>query len=118
MTAGQLSIFDELADTADSIVCPHCGHEWKPGSDGRPTLAGHIQGSPFWGYRASENGQCTNQQISLYQLGNQQHMGLVENPPRFNTDLIGAILRAKSHGCTDEQIQTVLTNSRSKAGDS
>ena len=118
MTAVQLTIFDELADAADSIVCPHCGHEWKPGSDGLPTLAGHIQGSPGWGYAASETGHCTNQQIALYQLGNQQHMGLVENPPRFTTDLIGAILRAKQHGCTDKQTQTVLTSSRARAGDS
>ncbi|WP_167198016.1 hypothetical protein [Brevibacterium pigmentatum] len=111
MIAGQLSIFDELDDErepAASTTCPHCHHRWTLSKSGLPTLADHLKGSGHWPYGGSIAGKCENQAISLFQLGNQQHMGFTENPPIYTTDLLGAILRAKQHGCTDTQIKAVL----------
>lgn len=113
---GQLSIFDELGRQARGITCPYCGHTWTLTKSGEPNLADHIEGSNGWVFGGSENGQCENQKISLYQLGAQLHFGLRlrddEPNTAFRTDLLGAILRAKRHGCTDKQIAAVLKAAR------
>ena len=113
---GQLSIFDELGRQARGITCPYCGHTWTLTKPGEPNLADHIEGSNGWVFGGSENGQCENQKISLYQLGAQLHFGLRlrddEPNTAFRTDLLGAILRAKRHGCTDKQIAAVLKAAR------
>ena len=113
---GQLSIFDELGRQARGVTCPYCGHTWTLSKSGLPTLAGHIEGSSGWAFGGSENGRCENQKISLFQLGAQLHFGLRlrdgEPNTTYRTDLLGAILRAKRHGCTDKQIAAVLKAAR------
>lgn len=116
MTTGQLSIFDALGEQERGVTCPNCRYTWTLTKDGQPDLAGHIEGSHGWPFGGSENGQCENQKISLYQLGAQQHFGLRlqdgEPNTTYRTDLLGAILRAKHHGCTDKQIRKTLTTAK------
>lgn len=109
---GQLSIFDELAAQSPHTTCPHCGWSWT----GSTPLASHTAGSNGWAFGASEAGKCENQKIYLYRVGAQQHFGLRLRDDEPNTtyrnDLLGVILEAKQRGCTDRQIQKVLTTSR------
>lgn len=113
---GQLSIFDELGEQEPGVTCPHCRHTWTLTKSGEPNLADHIKGSGRWPYGGSIAGKCEGQSISLYQLGAQQHFGLQlrddEPNTTYNTDLLGAILRAKHHGCTDKQIRKTLTTAK------
>lgn len=116
MTTGeQLSIFDVLeSDASLTITCHYCHFAWEDtlGSG----LKGHINGAGHWPYAGSIAGKCENQAISLYQLGAQQRFGLRLRDDEPNTtyknDLLGVILEAKQHGCTDKQIQKVLTRAR------
>ena len=116
MTAGQLSIFDELAPASEDIICPVCGYAWNfPG-----ILSRHLEGSNGWPWKASETGKCENQKIYLYRIAARSHFGLRlrEDEPNvaYENDILAVILAAKQRGCTDRQIQTVLTAARPKAG--
>lgn len=116
MTAvdGQLSIFDELEQLSPATVCPHCGWSWT--GKGSYPLSRHIEGSNGWAFGGSEAGRCENQKIYLYRVGAQQHFGLRLKDDEPNTtyknDLLGVILEAKQRGCTDKQVQKVLTKTR------
>ena len=110
---GQLSIFDELvAQDPDRTTCPYCHFSWA----GRTSLALQTTGSNGWGFGASEAGRCENQKIFLFRVGAQSHFGLrlTDDEPNvtYRHDLLGVILEAKQHGCTDKQIQKVLTKTR------
>ena len=116
MTAGQLSIFDVIEPEAKDVICPVCGYSWNfPG-----LLNTHLEGSNGWPWKASETGKCANQQRCLYSVAAQSHFGLRlrESEPNvaYKYDILGVILEAKARGCTDRQIQTVLTAARPKAG--
>ena len=111
VTEGQLSIFDVLDEQSPTTAtCPYCGWSWD--DKGYFPVSRHIEGSNGWAFGGSENGRCENQKISLYQLGAQLHFGLRLNDgdpnTAYKTDILGAILRAKRHGCTDKQIKAVL----------
>ena len=112
MTAGQLSIFDVLAEQSHTTTCPYCGWSW---SGGTPPNR-HLEGSNGWAFGASEAGKCENQKIYLYRVGAQHHFGLRlrddEPTTTYKNDLLGVILEAKQRGCTDKQIQKVLTKTR------
>ena len=82
----------------------------------RTPLSRHIEGSNGWAFGASEAGKCENQKIYLYRVGAQHHFGLRlrddEPTITYKNDLLGVILEAKQRGCTDKQIQKVLTKTR------
>lgn len=114
MTAGQLSIFDVLDEQSDTTTCPYCGWSWT--GKGSYPLSRHLEGSNGWAFGASETVKCENQKIYLYRVGAQHNFGLRlrddEPNTTYNTDLLGVILEAKQRGCTDKQIQKVLTKTR------
>jgi hypothetical protein len=114
MTDGQPTIFDVLGEQGEPTTCPYCGWSWD--GIGHYPVSRHIEGSNGWAFGGSENGRCENQKISLYQLGAQLHFSLRlrddEPNTTYRTDLLGAILRAKQHGCTDKQIKAVLKAAR------
>lgn len=107
MTAGQLSIFDELADAAtDTITCPHCGWSWAGDDLGR-----HIAKPDRWPIRAGSVGHCENQRIRLHRVSIRSNLGPYPfgEPVRDSHELLWAILGAKENGCTDKQIQQVIS---------
>ncbi|SMX76545.1 hypothetical protein [Brevibacterium antiquum] len=115
MTDGQLSIFDVLeSDASLTITCHYCHFAWEDTSG--CGLKGHIDGSGHWPYGGSIAGKCENQKIYLYRVGAQHHFGLRlrddEPTTTYKNDLLGVILEAKQRGCTDKQIQKVLTKTR------
>lgn len=108
MTAGQLSIFDVLDEQSDTTICPHCGWSWS----GSTTMAIHTAGANGWPFGASEAGQCSNQQRHLYNIAARVHF-LPDDPRNPDPhDILWAILEAKQRGCTNKQVQKVLTTAR------
>lgn len=130
MTAGQLSIFDELEEQRDDrpiARCPHCLYSWRIKPEEQDTwLEEHEKRDGPW---ANVIGNCANQRIRLSWVQMRASHDLTRSWVAFKTprlsevqygghELLWTILEAKRRGCTDRQIKTALNESRHKDGDS
>lgn len=108
---GQMDIFDQL-EQVRTIECPHCGHEWTPGTHLDDDAALEVHTRRTGGTFDEWPGKCANQRMALSWL----YARAIPSDINYRGDLLWSLIDVRRMGVDQAHVLGVLAMAEKRMG--